>query len=119
MDAIRTNPHAADGCLELVGLAQYLTGDYDEVLLAFGKSEHSSLFTLTGMAACYAQLGRFEQAARIGREFVAASNSGAPEGDQVYSEYWQSYWNRVYKFKDTKDRQHLLDGLKKAGIPVG
>ena len=118
IDAMRTNPYAADGCLETIGLAEYLSGNYEQALLAFGKAVHSSMFKLAGMAACYAQLGRFEEATRIGREFITVSKGETSENAPASDEHWQLYWNRMYKFKNASDRQHLLDGLRKAGIPV-
>ena len=118
IDAMRTNPYAADGCLETIGLAEYLSANYERALLAFGKTTSNSMFKLAGMAACYAQLGRLEEATRTSREFITVSKGDAEENDSAPNEHWQSYWNRLYKFKNTDDRQHLLDGLKKAGIPV-
>ena len=118
IDAMRTNPYAADTCLETIGLAEYLSGNYERALLAFGKTTYNSMFKLAGMAACYAQLGRIEEATRTSREFITVSKGDAEENDSTSDEHWQSYWNRLYKFKNTDDRQHLLDGLKKAGIPV-
>ncbi len=76
------------------------------------------MFKLAGMAACYAQLGRFEEATQMGREFIAVSKGETSENDSVSDEHWQSYWNRMYKLKNASDRQHLLDGLRKAGIPI-
>jgi len=118
IDAMRTNPYAPEGCLETIGLAEYLSGNYQQALLAFGKAEYNSMFKLAGMAACYAQLGRPDEAAQVSQEFIAISKGGTPESDQTPGEHWHSYWNRLYKFKDSGDRQHLLDGLRKAGIPI-
>ncbi|MDJ0957891.1 MAG: BTAD domain-containing putative transcriptional regulator [Arenicellales bacterium] len=118
IDALRTNPYAADGCLETIGLAQYLSGDYGEALLAFGKTEYNSMFKLAGMAACYAQLGRLEEAKHISQEFIKISVGEESKKAPVAGKHWHSYWNRIYKFKVENDRQHFLEGLRKAGIPV-
>lgn len=111
-EAMRVNPFAADGCLETIGIGEYLSGNYSQALLAYGKCKSNSSYKLAGMAACYAQLGRMEEATRIVQEFTAVA-----ETDPQH-ESWHAYWNRLYKFKNPIDREHLLDGLKKAGIPV-
>lgn len=118
IDAMRANPYAPDGCLETIGMAEYLAGKYEQALLAFSKAATNSMFKLAGMAACYAQLGRFEQAVRMSREFVTISKGDVPKNNLAPSQHWKSYWNRLYRFKNAGDRQHVLDGLRKAGIPV-
>jgi TolB-like protein len=110
--AMRVNPFAADGCLETIGIGEYLSGNYNQALLAYSKCKSNSLFKLGGMAACYAHLGRMEEATRYSQEFIAIA-----ETDPQH-ENWHAYWNRTYKFKNLRHSEHLLDGMKKAGIPV-
>lgn len=118
IDAMRTNPYAADGCLETIGLGRYLSGQYDDALMAFGSTKANSLFKLGGMAACYAQLDRVTEAARATKAFLAAADQGASSDEDYTTIHWQSYWNRLYRLKEPSDRRHFLVGLKKAGIPV-
>ncbi|MDH5356157.1 MAG: winged helix-turn-helix domain-containing protein, partial [Gammaproteobacteria bacterium] len=65
LDALRTNPLAADNCLKVVGIGEYLSGNFDQALIAFSKVKRNSLFKLGCIAACYAQLGRTAEATRI------------------------------------------------------
>ena len=58
LEAMRTNPLAADNCLKVVGIGEYLSGNFDQALIAFSKIKRNSLFKLGCIAACYAQLGR-------------------------------------------------------------
>jgi hypothetical protein len=55
-------------------------------------------------------MGRADEATRIGQQIIA-SDKTEPQQDK-----WYEFWNRVYKFKNTSDREHFLDGMRKAGI---
>ena len=109
-DAMRSNPFAADSCLEIIGTGEYLSGNYDQALLAFGKMKSNGFQKLGGLAASYAQMGRIDEATRIGQQIIE-NDEAAPK-----QEKWQEFWNRVYKFKNDSDREHFLDGMHKAGI---
>jgi len=109
-DAMRSNPLAADSCLEIIGTGEYLSGNYSQALLAFGKMKSNGIQKLSGLAASYAQMGRKDEATRIGRQIIE-NDEAAPKQEQ-----WQKFWNRVYKFKNDSDREHFLDGMQKAGI---
>jgi len=109
-DAMRSNPFAADSCLEIIGTGEYLSGNYDQALLAFGKMKSDGFHKLGGLAACYAQMGRTDEATRIGQQIIANDEA---EPQQLK---WREFWNRVYKFKNADDRNHFLDGMQKAGI---
>ncbi len=66
-DAMRSNPFAADSCLEIIGTGEYLLGNYNQALLAFGKMKSNGFQKLGGLAASYAQMGRNAEAIRIGQ----------------------------------------------------
>jgi adenylate cyclase len=112
-DAMRTNPLAADACLEIIGTGEYLSGNYDQALNAFGKIKSEGFHKLGGLAACYAQMGRTDEAGRVISQIKANDETNHQQ------ERWQDFWNRVYKFKNASDREHFLDGMKKAGILGG
>ena len=112
VDAMRTNPLGADFCLEIIGTGEYLSGNYDQALLAFSKIKGNGFHKLGGLAACYAQMGRAGEAARIGLQ-IAQIVEAEPQ-----QKNWQEFWKRVYKFKNVSDHDHFLDGMKKAGIMV-
>ena len=94
----------------LLGTGEYLSGNYNQALLAFGKMKSNGFQKLGGLAASYAQMGRKDEAIRIGQQIIE-NDEAAPK-----QEKWQKFWNRVYKFKNESDRDHFLDGMQKAGI---
>ena len=112
-DAMRTNPYAADSCLEIIGTGEYLSGNYDQALRAFGKMKSMGFHKLCGLAACYAQMGRTDEAARIGQQISEIEN------ETLQQDRWQDFWDRVYRFRNPVDRQHFLEGMTKAGILTG
>jgi hypothetical protein len=113
IDAMRTNPFAADNCLEVIGIGEYLSGNFDQALLAFCKMKRSSLFKLGSIAACYTHLDRTVEAKRICEEFFTLAG-----GADAEIESWKDYWSRTCQFGDPGDREKILAGMQKAGIPV-
>ena len=113
VDAMRTNPFAADNCLEVIGIGEYLSGNFDQALLAFCKMKRSSLFKLGSIAACYTHLGRKAEAKRICKEFLVFAG-----GADAEFKNWKEFWSRNYRFSDPGDREIILAGMQKAGIPV-
>jgi adenylate cyclase len=58
------------------------------------------------LAAAYAQLGQLEQARKEAAEVLRINPGFTIEG-----------WKRLAVFKDPKDLDHNIDGLRKAGLP--
>jgi len=113
LEAMRTNPLAADNCLKIVGIGEYLSGNFDQALIAFSKITRNNLFKLGCIAACYAQLGRTAEATRICKEFFILAG-----GADAEIENWKDYWSRTCPFSDPDDLEIILAGMQKAGIPV-
>jgi adenylate cyclase len=113
LDAMSTNPLAADSCLKVIGIGEYLSGNFDQALIAFSKVKRNSLFKLGSIAACYAQLDRTAEATRICDEFFTLAG-----GVDAEIENWKDYWSRTCQFSDPGDREKILAGMQKAGIPV-
>jgi adenylate cyclase len=113
LEAMSANPLAADNCLRVIGVGEYLSGNFDLALIAFSKVKRNSLFKLGSIAACYAQLGRTAEATRICEEFFTLAG-----GADAEIENWKDYWSRTCPFSDPGDREKILSGMQKAGIPV-
>ncbi len=52
-------------------------------------------------------------------EFLSAAREEIAEYPGEDGDRWQRYWARQYPFKDPAHLSHLIDGLIKAGLPVG
>ena len=70
------------------------------------------------IAATYAQLGRAEEARAMAKEFLNDIKSlpWPPKGNDPLE--WGRYWDVEFPTKDATAREHLFDGLRKAGLPV-
>jgi adenylate cyclase len=113
LDAMSTNPLAADNCLKVIGIGEYLSGNFDQALVAFSKVKRNSLFKLGSIAACYAQLDRTVEAARVCKDFfILVEETGAE------IESWKEYWSRTCPFRDPGDQKKILSGMQMAGIPI-
>jgi TolB-like protein len=113
LDAMKTSPLAADNCFKVIGIGEYLSGNFDQALIAFSNVKRNSLFKLGSIAACYAQLGRTAEATRICSEFFILAG-----GADAEIEDWKDYWIRTCPFSDPGDRDKILSGMQMAGIPV-
>jgi adenylate cyclase len=58
------------------------------------------------LASAYAQLGQIEEARREAAEVLRINPGFTIEG-----------YKRILVYKDPKDAEHRLDGLRKAGLP--
>jgi adenylate cyclase len=113
VDALSTNPFSADNCLEVIGIGEYLRENYDQALISFCKVKRNTLFKFASIAACYANLDRKVEANRARDDFLSLSG-----GDKTEINNWKAYWTRVYPFSDSSDRDKILAGMEKAGIPI-
>ena len=116
--ALRLNPLLPDPCLYTIGLAQYLARDYDKAIATFGKMSILKIELVGCLAASYAQLGRIDEAQASAAEFkkrVAQELANDPGSDV---DRWQAYWMRLIPLRNQEDRDHLFDGLRKAGLPA-
>jgi adenylate cyclase len=116
--AIQRNPLAPNECLWTIGYADYLARRYAEALSAFGRMSFPRPPDVHAfMAACYAQLDRRDDARFEAEEFLKLAKSDLTEKPTQSQESWLRYWERRAPFKERGQLDHLLDGLRKAGLP--
>ena len=89
-----------------LGLLHYTARRYDEAIAAYEQSRSRADWLRVYIGACHAQLGRIE----LARQLAAETLSQRP--DFLLAEVV-----RREPFKRQEDLDHLLDGLRKAGVP--
>jgi len=118
IEAMRLNPFSHDSCLTVQFVAAYNAHRYDEAIAGIARMAHPQPDASACLAACYAQLGRDTEARREMSAFLTAAASQIAHYPGVDSEAWRKYWARRFPFKRAADLDHMLDGFRKAGLPV-
>ncbi len=116
---MRLNPFAPDACLFSIGLAEFAARHYEEAIRAFGEmTGYVPMWRAAYLAACFAYLGRDQQAHAKAAEVLELAKSVlvAPLGTDP--ERWREYWSKWYLFQNPGELEHFLQGLHKAGLPA-
>jgi Tfp pilus assembly protein PilF len=104
--AMRLDPLHPDWFYGTLGFAYYQMRKYDDAVAAMAKMINTPGGVWLFMrAAAYAQLGRIEEARETLAEYLR-QRSGRPLQKEA-----------TYPLKNPADLEHLLDGLRKAGMP--
>jgi tetratricopeptide (TPR) repeat protein len=109
-DAFRYDPIMPEIFRENLAEAFYLMRDYESALREYERWQNPSFHTFTHIAACYAQLGRQEDAAAAAQAFE--KNSPA---DADFASYAKAHARLC---KRAEDAEHWLEGYRKAGLMV-
>jgi adenylate cyclase len=114
-EAIRRNPFLPYACLWSKGFAEYFAEQYDNAITTFARMSVPRVDVQACIAACYAQLGRDDAARAAAAEF---RHRAKKELDSLFqnSESWRAYWSSKLHFKDPAQLEHLVDGLRLAGL---
>ncbi len=117
--AIDLNPLHPDSYVTDLAEAHFVARRYDEMLrLAEQVPDRSPQFAAWKAAAC-AHAGRIAEAHSLARLFVANTGSiwaGDPDaGEDEYVRWLLSFC----PFRRSEDLQHLVEGLRLAGLPAG
>jgi TolB-like protein/Tfp pilus assembly protein PilF len=116
--AFRRAPNMPEKCFYSCVIAEYLLGRFDQAIMTFGRMSNPPVELWGWIAACYAQLGRDDDARAAAAEFrnrALAEHVGPPLDDV---EGWRSYWVGAFPLKDLTGHERLFDGLLKAGLLV-
>jgi adenylate cyclase len=92
-----------------IGLANYLLKRYEEALHSFRECASrlpNKQMPHLWLASAYAQLGQLEEARKEAAEVLRINPGFTIEG-----------YERLAVYKDPKDLEHRLDGMRKAGLP--
>lgn len=112
------NPFALDWYLWCLGIALYTSGKYERAITAWREMPHIPTEVYACLAASYAQIGQLTDAQECLAEFHQRCQNEFANYPQEDREEWQRYWIKSFPYQNTEHLDHLLDGLRKAGLPV-
>jgi adenylate cyclase len=104
--ALRLDPYSAAGRAHLLGRALFVAQSYAEAIEAFKQVRAPRHGHHAEIAACHAQLGSDDKARFHAAEVVRL------QPDFSIADHVQGL-----PFKESRDREHYRDGLRKAGLP--
>jgi len=107
--AIRFNPFPGIWYYFALGRAYFMTGQYDESIVAWKKMLHRSpdnIHAHAFLTACYSSLGRDAEATAAAKEVLRINHKFSVESFTKYLTY-----------KNKADLERLVVALRKAGLP--
>jgi DNA-binding SARP family transcriptional activator len=103
-EAMRINPYHPEWYWINLGSILYKARRYEDAIEAYKRKSNPQTWVLSRLAACYAQLGRREEAAQTTAEILRQK----PEF--TISDQRTATWGPA-------DLKHLREGMRKAGLP--
>ena len=94
------------GAGQILGNAFYVAERYEDAVAALKRMPEQNPDSRMYLAAGYAQLGREAEAQAVVAEIL-----------EEYPEFSSQGWAEKQGIKFQADRDHLIDGLRKAGLP--
>ena len=89
-----------------VGCGHFAARQYDEAIAAFSRSSTMPFWAQAYLAACYALTNRIERARHCAAEVL-----------RVSPEFSLTRYAAKEPYMKSADREHLIEGLRKAGLP--
>ena len=117
-DSLRRNPFAPNSCLLALGISDYLARRYQGATVALTRLSSDFPRKFSFLAASYAQLGRDDEAHAAAAEFQELMGPEPTTLQGGDSERWRDHWFKLFQFMNPEDFEHLLEGLRKAGLPA-
>ena len=103
--AMRLNPHHPDWYWTDLAMALYAARRYEDALESNRRVPYrKSPWHLARLAACYAQLGRLDEAHAVAAEIL-----------QLKPDFHVS--GVALPYKNPADAEHVIEGMRKAGLP--
>ncbi len=116
--ALRLTPFDIYECHLAQFVAHYIARRYVDALTSLSRIPDPGYAIQAFRAACCAQLGRDAEAQQAMANFMAEAPEEIADWPGEDSKAWRRYWTYHYPFQDAGNLEHLLDGFRKAGLPV-
>jgi TolB-like protein len=116
--AVRLDPHHPDWYSALLGLAYFVSRDYEAAISAMAREPDAMCDTRAYLAAAYALVGNAREAERHIAEFLRSRSEhmgGDPATDVKRYMDWLIDANA---YQRDEDAEHFIAGLRKAGLPA-
>jgi adenylate cyclase len=94
----------------------YAMQRYDEAKSVMSAIQNPASLMIIWMAAVYAQAGDIEKASELATRFVATVEQKLGALGVETPPSWLGFIDERWPFKHSTDREHFLEGLRKAGI---
>ena len=104
--AMQLDPYDADAWVHLLGRAWFGARRYEEAIGAFKRVPRPQYGHYAYLAACYGQLGRNEEAKAEAAQVLV-----------MKPDFTAKSFAEALFYKDQADRDHVFEGLRKAGLP--
>jgi TolB-like protein/Flp pilus assembly protein TadD len=115
--AKRLNPFYPNLYLWYEALAFYSAQEYERAVLAIREMQSLDLWNHGLLAACYAQMGRIDEARNEMKKFTDERQSELTKrGEHVPRNNLDLALVRADRYRIPTHREHFLDGLHKAGL---
>ncbi len=116
--ALQLSPFDIYECHLAQLVAHYIARRYADALTSLSRIPDPGYAIQAFRAACCAQLGRDAEAQQAMANFMAEALEEIADWPGEDSKAWRRYWAYHYPFQDAGNLEHLLDGFRKAGLPV-
>jgi TolB-like protein len=100
------------------GMAFFTAGRYEEAIEAFSQIHEPSHEIMYWLAASYAHVGRTGEAQVRLQEFLRLAERDMTNFPGQDAQQWMNYLSRTNYYKEQRDLDRLLNGLRKAGLPL-
>ena len=99
-------------------MALYMLRRYEDALAGYRELPHPIVEERGLLAAIYAQMGDDDAARAALADFKAQAREEFPTFPGDTPGGWTRYWWCMQPFRNDDDLEHVLDGLRKAGLDV-
>jgi adenylate cyclase len=113
----RQNPFDLSWFPWIKGLAYFTLRRYGMAIATFKQMPEPHNEVRGYLAACHAYLGKSAEARAMLEEFLRVAELDMLVFPGRRLKDWDDYWRNTCWYKRQEDHDHLMDGLRKAGLP--